>query len=47
MQYCAICGIVKLNHQHTNFRKNKNVCNKENGVDHGCTPYGVAKLFNA
>jgi hypothetical protein len=45
MKYCAICGIVKLNHQHTNFRKNKNVYNKENGVDHGCTPYGVANYL--
>jgi len=45
MKCCAICGIVKLNHQHKNFRKMKNVYNKKNDVDPGCTPYGVANCL--
>jgi len=45
MKFCAICGIVKLNHQHKNFRKMKNVYNKKNDVDPGCTPYGVANCL--
>jgi len=45
MKCCAICGIVKWNHQHKNSRKIKNVYNKKNDVNPRWTPYGVANCL--
>jgi hypothetical protein len=35
---CAICGIVKLNHQHKYFLKVQNVYDKKIDVDPSYTP---------